>query len=107
MAFKVESGSFEGVGQSASFQLPGNRGPSTLPLLVNITLSGTFNATVTVERSFDDGLTWHPVAKNGDGDPATYTAPVSLSVAECETPMLYRLNCTAYSSGPVDYRMSM
>jgi hypothetical protein len=106
MAFKSVSGSFTGTGQSASFQLPGNRGPAMLPILLNITLSGTFSATVVVERSFDDGSTWHPVAKNTDGDAASYTAPLSLSAAECETPMLYRLNCTSYSSGTVTYRIS-
>jgi hypothetical protein len=110
MAFRTVTGTFTSSTQSASFVVNGERtGGLPSAVLFNVTLSGTFSATVTIERSFDDGSTWHPVAKNTDGDAAAYTAPVSLTCAEPEgsreAPVLYRLNCT-HASGTVTYRVS-
>lgn len=34
---------------------------------ININISGTFVATISVERSFDNGATWHVVSKNAGG----------------------------------------
>lgn len=110
MAFRTVTGSFTSSTRSASFSITGERSQGYLSaVLFNVTLSGTFSASVTIERSFDSGVTWHPVAKNVDGDAATYTAPVSVTCQECEgsrtEPVLYSLNCS-FSSGTVNYRIS-
>lgn len=105
MAFKTVVGSFAATGESASFSIPGNRGPATAPILLNVTIYGTFSATVEIQRSFD-GSTWHTLSKDSDGNAASYTAPISLKVEECETPVEYRLACTAYTSGTANYRIS-
>jgi hypothetical protein len=68
-----------------------------------------FGGTVQLERSFDGGNTFLPC--NGSigayFTPAQWTSgPVSIAFGEPEKQMLYRLNCLAYSSGPINYRMS-
>lgn len=92
---KVE-GQFTANGNSDSVAIDGR---------ANMTVSGTFVATLTLQRSFDDGTTWHTVAKDADGNAAAYTAPVSLTFEEPETGILYRLNC-AFTSGTVNFRIS-
>jgi hypothetical protein len=73
----------------------------------------TFDATVQLERSFDGGKTWvicnlgapaqTPVIAQWTG--AT-VAPVSITFGEPEKNVYYRLNCTAYTSGTINYRIS-
>ena len=102
------SGSFTGTGQSATF-LPTPGAPFNYVRgsgYFNITLYGTFTATVVVQRSFDAGSTWHTVSQDATGADASYTAPMSLVALEPEHGTMYRLNCTAYSSGTVNYRLS-
>jgi hypothetical protein len=67
-----------------------------------------YSATVQLERSFDGGLTWIVCNIGGAGQLAQWTAgtPVSLTFGEPEKNVLYRLNCTAYSSGTINYRIS-
>lgn len=102
------SGSFTGTGQSDTFYpTPGApfafvRGSGYF----NVTVYGTFTATVAVQRSFDAGATWHTVSQDATGADAAYTAPMSLVALEPEHGVVYRLNCTAYSSGTINYRMS-
>lgn len=67
-------------------------------------------ATVRLERSFDGGVTWITCGI-GAGLPATFDlnalgGAVSIVVNEVERGCAYRLNCTAYSSGAIQYRMS-
>lgn len=112
MAFRLVEGSFTGTGQSDSFRITDDRTNAFQNMTVfNVVLSGTFSATVAIQRSFDDGATWHTISKNADGDAAQYTAPAGISITEIEgrdeSPVLYRLNCTSYTSGTVNYRMSM
>lgn len=71
----------------------------------NVTLSGTFGATLQLERSFDNGSTWVPYTYI-DGSSMTWSAPMSTSFAEGEQGVEYRLNCTSYSSGTIAYRIS-
>lgn len=68
----------------------------------------TFSATVQVERSFDGAATWVVCNEGGGGTLAQYSAgtPVSLSFGEPEGDVLYRLNCIAYTSGVINYRIS-
>lgn len=66
-----------------------------------------FVGTVQIERSFDGGNTFL-VANLGGGMLAQFNAgsPVSLTFGEPEKNVLYRLNCIAYTSGTINYRIS-
>jgi hypothetical protein len=72
---------------------------------VNVSLWGTFVATVTLERSFDYGVTWLPLTYI-DGSAMSWTAPMSTNISEPEKGVRYRFNCTSYTSGTVNYRIS-
>ncbi len=64
--------------------------------------------TVRVERSFDGGTTW-VTAKAADGTAAIFTmvsTTVSVVCVEPEKGVAYRLNCSAYTSGTFNYRIS-
>lgn len=95
---QIIGGSFSATGVSAAF-VPGVRNPAGF----NISIWGTFSGTVVVERSFDDGTTWLPKWPD-----AVYSisSPVSFGDEETEEGVKYRLNCTSYSSGPINYRVS-
>jgi len=71
---------------------------------VGITYSGTFN----IERSFDGCNTWLPCNIGGAGTIAQFSAGTVVNVAfgEPELGVYYRVNCTVYSSGTINYRMS-
>lgn len=68
----------------------------------------TFSATVELERSFDGGSTWLLDNTKVDGTVASFNAGtnVNLRVSESEKNVLYRLNCVAYTSGTINYRLS-
>jgi len=60
---------------------------------------------VNIERSFDGGSTW--IVCNAGPSLAQYpSGPVNTSWNEPERGVLYRLNCVAYSSGTINYRIS-
>ena len=103
------TGSFTATGQSGSF-LPIVASRSTTNPF-NIVLNGTAVATVQLERSFDNGVTW--VTINAGGSPlyqwnynTASLANFSEQAEETEQGVFYRLNCTAYTSGTVNYRIS-
>lgn len=96
-ALEVLGGTFAATGTSTAKALWGD---------FNVAIWGTFAATVAVERSFDGGTTFVPVARDTSGTAASFTAATSLSISEPEKGVLYRLNCTAYTSGTVNYRLS-
>ncbi len=74
------------------------------------------SGTVDLERSFDGGATWLMCGVGGLGAGATYVlgsqvttpiaVPISFVTSEPEGGMLYRLNCLAYTSGTINYRIS-
>lgn len=68
----------------------------------------TYSGSVQLERSFDGGATWLLCNIGGSGALAQYAAgtPVSLVFGEPERSVLYRLNCTGYTSGVINYRLS-
>ena len=70
--------------------------------------SVVFVGTVQIERSFDGASTWLPCNIGNTGTLAAYTAgtPVSLTFGEPEREVYYRLNCLAYTSGIINYRIS-
>lgn len=110
IAVKVVSGQFTGTGQSGSANAGLNAGSNPQPPVFkdvfNAALWGTFAATVQLEKSFDGGDNWVVVSKDASGNPASYTAPAALGVYEPEHNVLYRWNCTQYTSGTINYRIS-
>ena len=92
------SGTFTGTGQSASLTPIAGRG-------FNISLWGTFAASVQLERSFDGGTTWLPITASGV-QLFKWTAPASEVNQEDQASVLYRLNCTSFTSGTVNFRIS-
>ena len=97
MAVVLLTGSFAGTGTSSAVKIWGD---------FNVTLGGSFTATISVERSLDSGNSWTVVAADGKGTPATYTSPIALVGQEIENGAQYRLNCTSFAAGPVNYRIS-
>jgi hypothetical protein len=101
------SGSFTATGQSASAVV---FGPFNAVLwgtpLSGTGVSGTFSGTVQIERSMDGGTTWVVVSTDGTGTQAIYTSPVSVAGMEPENGVLYRFDCTIYTSGTINYRLS-
>lgn len=67
-----------------------------------------FSGTVQLERSFDGGATWLLCNVGGDGTLAQWNGgtPVSVAFGEPEKGVLYRVNCVAYTSGVINYRIS-
>lgn len=67
-----------------------------------------FSGTLQLERSFDGGSTWLPANIGSSGTLAQWNAgtPVSITFGEPEKQVLYRLNCIAYTSGTINYRIS-
>lgn len=90
------TGSFAATGQSAAVSVYGQ---------FNVTLRGTFVGTVKLQRSFD-GETWDDCARDSEGTLMSWTAPYSGQWFEPEKGVAYRLNCTAYTSGTISYRIS-
>jgi len=105
MSRQAVTGTFTGTGTSSTI-VPwintGNAGAGQ----INVMVRGTFVATVTIEQSFDQGANWSAASRDSAGTDATYTAPFRVVIEEPEAGVLYRLNCTAYTSGTVTYRMS-
>lgn len=97
------AGTFVATGQSASFA-PGVDPRGTNGGAFNVTLSGTFVATVKLQRSFDNGTNWHDLTAVGTAI-AAFTTAVSEVWVEPEAGVIFRLNCTAYTSGTVTYRL--
>lgn len=67
-----------------------------------------YSGTIQLERSFDGCATWIPANIGGSGTLAQWNAgtPVSLTFGEPEKQIYYRLNCLAYVSGVINYRIS-
>jgi len=86
---------FGGTGRSAILS---NRATSESEKLMTLSISGTFDATVTLDRSFDGGDTWHIVE--------SYTIPVEKNISTPSDYFIYSLNCPTYVSGTVTYFMS-
>lgn len=68
----------------------------------------SYTGSVQIERSLDGGATWLLCNIGGSGSLAVYAAgtPISLTFGEPERNVLYRLNCTAFTTGPINYRIS-
>lgn len=96
------TGSFTGTGNSAAItpEIAVDRGCASF----NVSVWGTFAGTVQPQRSFDSGATWLPFTK--DRTAISATAPFSEGFAEAEAGVQWRLSCTAFTSGTINYRIS-
>jgi len=81
-------GNITGTGATSNTQLAGK---------FNLSLTGFGTATVDLERSIDGGKTWGAVE--------SFTADAQRT-GESAGSAHYRLNCTAYTSGTIVYRLS-
>lgn len=63
----------------------------------NLSIQGTFAATINIQRSFDRGATWETTD--------SVTTKVSTVGFEPERGVMYRLSCSGYTSGSVEYRI--
>jgi hypothetical protein len=89
----LSSGSFSATGVSPSFAVKGDFG---------LQISGTFVGTVVLERSLDDGANW--IVPTAAGNQLySFTAPASEDLSAPEYGDLFRLHCTAYTSGTINF----
>lgn len=83
-----DSGSFSGTGAGSSVATVGSE-------LLTLSIRGTFTATIDLERSYDDGGNWSVVE--------SYTAATEKNIESASRDFVYRLNCSAYTSGTANY----
>ena len=98
----VVAGSFVAIGQSAVLtpELGSTRGSGQFNVLLSGMVTGDL---VTLERSFDGGITFFSVA-DFDG---TTVPTVNEVRAEPETSVQWRFDCTALAAaGPIVFRLS-
>lgn len=101
----VVAGNFTATGSSTSFLI---NGPFNVVIYGSSGPNGAWSGSVQLERSFDGGTTWIVAGVGGAGQQAVYTTgtDVSFVASDPEKGMLYRLRCTAYTSGTINYRLS-
>lgn len=99
LATDVYSGTLGSATQSSAVNMWG---------AFNLFVYGTYTASWQLEKSFDGGATWVIVTPS-IGAPVSSTtanASIAIQISEPERGMLYRVNCTAYTSGTINWRMS-
>lgn len=76
----------------------------------NLTLGGTSPVgTLKLEKSYDNGSSWFDVSQDVAGTLAAWalnSTEVSVQFYEPELNVLFRVNCTAYTSGTLTSRIS-
>lgn len=82
--------------QTGTITATGQTTPVTLGTRFSLSMDGFGTATIALERSFD-GSTWAAVE--------SYTADTEKTGDSAENAQ-YRLNCTAYTSGTITYRLA-
>ncbi len=94
---KIAEGTIAGENTFTQSILP--RKVSRFPGYLNISVSGTFTATVVLQRSFDKGVTWK--------DHTTYTAATESSLIDQEIGVRYRIGIKTggYTSGSAVCRL--
>nr|WP_198983063.1 hypothetical protein [Herbaspirillum sp. ASV7] len=105
---KLSATGLEQATTVASGTLSATGAGTTTPIFgpCNFFVYGTFVGTVQLERSFDGGTTWVPYTLDAANDYAKFTTPASLVFSEPEHGMLYRVNCIAFTSGTINWRLS-
>lgn len=81
------------------FTATGTSEPIWLNGWFNASISGTFVATIALERKLRGETAWIAID--------TFTAPVSKRGFEAEVEAEYRFNCTAYTSGTARCRLAI
>lgn len=104
-ASQLLAGQFTATGQSSAIPI---YGAFNALIYGSGGLNTAWVGTVRLERSFDGGTTWIVCGTGGSGAQASYAtgADVSVTLIEPERGVLYRFNCTAFSSGTILYRIS-
>jgi len=98
---------FSATGQSNEYAIP--RG--TYNLSINFTV-GSGSGSVQVERSFDDGASWELLSKDSTPNQAIFTDQDFSGIAEEPEQatdgkhILWRFNCTDFTSGSIRCRIS-
>lgn len=96
------TGAFTATGYSAPFTpIPGR--PFNFSGWLDV--SGSFVGTITLERSFDGGVTKLPLTALGS-PLFSLTTPFSEREQEDESGVQFFLRCTAFTSGKMNYRIS-
>lgn len=72
----------------------------------NVSVWGVFVATVVLEQSSDGGVTWIPEISRFNNVAVSFNAPGALTVIEPEPGVQYRLRCSAFTSGTVNWRIA-
>ncbi len=96
-ANQVLTGSFSATGQSQTISVYAD---------FSFAIWGTFVGTVALEKSFDGGTTWIAASSDMAGTPISLSSPIAVCAIEVELGILYRMNCTAFTSGTINYRIS-
>jgi hypothetical protein len=95
MPERLVSGSFTGTGSSSTMS---NHATLDSDKKMTVSVSGTFSATVDLERSYDAGSNWNVVK--------SYTTTAEENLDTPSDAFIYRLTCSAYTSGTVDYALA-
>jgi hypothetical protein len=72
----------------------------------NFSIWGAFTGSVSLERSFDGGVSWLNISVDLAGTDNAFIAPITSSGTEPEGGVLYHFNCTALSAGTANWRLS-
>jgi len=107
------SGGLAGKSPTGNVEATGKTVPAMFYREFNLLLwwTSVFTGTVQLERSCDNGQTYQIVSTDSLGTAAIFTsaaAAFSFNVIafEPEFYILYRWNCTSYSAGTANYRIS-
>ena len=90
--FQILSGSFTGTGRS-DWLVSDSRNKG----IMTYQITGTFVATVDIQRSSDDGNTWDDVVGE------TFTIPADGNITTGSDAFVYSLNCSAFTSGTINF----
>jgi hypothetical protein len=91
----IVQGSFTGTGSSATLS---NKATLESDKKMTFSLSNTFAGTVDIERSYDAGASWNVVK--------SYTAIIEENLDTPTDHFIYRVTCSAYTSGTMDYALA-
>ena len=94
MTVSTAQSTFGATGSSLSVT-PGAKINSNKRDTIDLSIQGTFAGTIILKRSFDGGSVW--------GDLETYTAVTEKKIDVSGENYIYKLQCTAYSSGTATY----
>lgn len=92
----AQSDSFTATGVGGNFT-PTTKIGQSLSTDYNISIAGTFDATLELQKSYDGGVTFNAVKE--------YTVPIEELGTEPESGIKYRFECTVFTSGQADTRL--